>query len=667
MILKRLFRGSGGTVLPPSPLSFPLILREQAREEGPYSIWIQNHLWNARNEAWCREQAEKLSYKPSIGILMQCNNPKEEFLRESLSAIFNQIYPFTELQIVDRGSANTQIRSILQEVEKDPRVKASFQKGTERDTEAIAKIMKKAESEWLLLMGAEDTLEPNALFNMVSALQDSTEIDFVYADSDMIDEHGLRFDPQFKPVWAVGAHYPLGYYQHPILLHERLVKKLKGFEVVSRLMEEGTLLDEASNHSRFVAQAPGLLYHARMRGLKNETPPPPVNNVLINENFVIVENEPVIDPLIRNRAEPNTALNLMWVLDSLDLEDGPVYLFHMARFLQKNTGHNLSIISSDDGPLRKSYEEIGTITVSGEVSKAIEELATRKQFDAAFVSTLNRCSFPEILGTLKVPSVWQIANKRRDEGGLEKLFEIPATIIFPTPSTADSFRTLDKRGVSRVLTTGVEFPEIKLFRQQNSPIELRKNIGVAKSAAVISAFGPTIPNKGQNIFVQSAITLLQNNPGQDIQIFIVGERPGPYTDELRKLIERSGHSKKFHLIPESATPADRYPYFWISDICVSCAVDEVFPLTILEAMAFKKAVMGTRTSAASEVIEDWGNGFVIPPNDPAELSSRLDELVKKMDLTEDFGRRSHEIAMDHYHIKKTAANLERFLRESIVY
>jgi hypothetical protein len=38
-----------------------------------------------------------------------------------------------------------------------------------------------------------------------------------------------------------------------------------------------------------------------------------------------------------------------------------------------------------------------------------------------------------------------------------------------------------------------------------------------------------------------------------------------------------------------------------------------------------------------------------------------------MDLTEDLGRRSHEIAMDHHHIKRTARKLEQFLRESIVY
>jgi glycosyltransferase involved in cell wall biosynthesis len=667
VILKRLFKGSSVASANTIALSFPLVLKEEAREEGPYSIWIKSHRWNPKNEAWSRNQVETFLYRPSIGILVQCNNPKEEFLRESLSTIFNQIYPFSELQIVDRGSANGEIRKMLEEVEMDPRVKVSFQKGRERDTEAIAKIMKKAQSEWLLLMGAEDVLEPNALYNMVAALQNTVDIDFVYADSDMIDDQGLRFDPQFKPIWAVGAHYPLGYYQHPILLHERLVKKLKGYEIVSKLMEEGSLLDEASNHSRFVIQAPGLLYHARLRGLKNEIPPAPVNNVLMNENYTIESDKPVIDTLIRNRAEPNTALKILWAVDSFDLEDGPIYLLNLARFLLKNTGHIFTILSTQEGPLSKLYQDIGRIVFSNNEFQEVKRLTAEEKFDVALLSSLKDRQLPEAFLKLPVPYAWQIASKKTNTANLQRDFQIPATILFPSRSIADSIRKFDQRGVSRLLTTGVEFPEIKLFRQRNSPFELRNKYNVAKGAAVISIFGPTIESKAQKLFVQSAIELAKRNLEKDIQFFIVGERQGSYTDEIKKLIEASSQSEKFHLVRETADPADRYPYFWISDICVSCAVEEIFPLTILEAMAFKKAVLGTNTSAASEVIEDWGNGFLIPPENLQELTDKLDELVNKMDLTEDFGRRSHEIAMDHYHIKKTAAKLEQFLRESIVY
>ena len=665
-MLKRLFKRSGDAVQSTETLSFPPVMKLMARESGPYSSWIEQHRWNSANEKWCRSQMDKFSYKPSIGILMQSHNPKQEFLRESLASIFNQVYPFSELQIVDRGSSDQEIKSILQGLEKDHRVKVSFQKGKDRDLEAIARIMKKAESEWLLLMGAEDILEPNALYNMAAALQGAVDIDFVYADSDMIDDQGRRFDPQFKPVWAVGAHYPLGYYQHPILLHERLVKKLKGFEVVSKLMEAGTLLDEASNHSRFVAQASGLLYHARKTGLKNETPPAPVNNVLINENYTIQDGNPVIDELIRNRAEPKSPLNILWVVDSLDLNDETNYFLQLARWLQKSTGHSFKIVSSSDGPLRSLYEQMGPTKVTEAPSDALEQFGTQNTFDVAFVLSLKKANFPKVLSKLAIPSLWLIANRQELAEEPQQQFQSPATILVPSMRALESFRKYDSRGVLRILPAGVEFPEVKLFRQKNSPFELRKEYNVAKSAVVISIFGSIAPENGQKIFVDAAIQVLAKNPELDLQFFLVGLKPGAYAEEIKKTIEESGSSQRFQLVPESVNPEDRYPFFWISDICVSCRRDEIFPLTILEAMAFKKAVIATNTSAATAVIEDWGNGFLIPPDNVSELVLKLDEMVKKMDLTEDFGRRSHEIAMDHHHIKKSGAKLEQFLRESIV-
>jgi glycosyltransferase involved in cell wall biosynthesis len=231
----------------------------------------------------------------------------------------------------------------------------------------------------------------------------------------------------------------------------------------------------------------------------------------------------------------------------------------------------------------------------------------------------------------------------------------------------DSLKEIDSRGVLRTLTPAVEFPEIKLFRQKNSPFELRKQFGVAKSAAVVSIFGSVEEDNQQKVFVEAAVSVLRNHPEADIHFFIVGLRSNDYSESIKNFVENSNQSTRFHLIPESANPAERYPLFWITDICVTCRNEDVFPLTILEAMAFKKAVIATNNAAASRVVEDWGNGFLIPPNDSIELANRLSELIQKMDLTEDFGRRGHEIAMDHYHIKKSGSNLERFLRESIVY
>ncbi|HSE39184.1 MAG TPA: glycosyltransferase, partial [Acidobacteriota bacterium] len=608
--LSRLFGKSSSDERVHGSIQFPLVLKEAAREAGSYSHWIHNHRWNKKNEAWCLKQIAKFKKRPTIGILMQSSNPRLEFLQESFASIFNQVYPFHRLYVVDRGSDDKKVRDLIKEVEKDPRVKVSFQKSVERDTEAIARIMKKADSEWLLLMGAEDVIEPYALYYMAAFLQDQVEIDFVFADSDLMDDHGLRFAPQFKPVWAVGSTYPLGYYQHPVMMSARIVEKLKGYERVVALMEKGELLDEASNHSRYVIQVPGILYHARERGLKNETPPEAVWNVLVSESLVQQEGKIEINPDLRIAAEPPSSLRILWILDSLEFEDGPLFLFSIARALQKQNNHEITILSTKNGPLFSIYEQIGKVTIvkPEELAGKIQSLNSEHPFDVAFAGSLESGEYPPVLNELSIPTVWHLPEEHSVLELLREHFDQPATILTPSLSNSQRLKSLDPRGVLRELQPAADLAEIKLYKQTHSPIDLREKYGISRTASVVTIVGPTVERKGQKVFVKAAIELLERHPDRELEFFIVGERPGQYLNELKQQVQHSTFSDRFHFIRETNSPFDRYPYYWISDLCVSCSTKEVFPIATLEAMGFKKAVIGTRIFRTQEVIHEDGNG-----------------------------------------------------------
>src|SRR5262249_16939094 len=156
----------------------------------------------------------------------------------------------------------------------------------------------------------------------------------------------------------------------------RLIHKLKGHERVSSLMEEGTLLDDASNHSRYVLQAPGVLYHARSHGRTNEKPPEPVFNVLINENLIQHGEAVVIDPQIRARTEPKVPLRLLWITDSLDPGDGEMLQYFLIRQFTSASKHKITVASSNDGATCNLYEGIASVEVAAGESllRRIEEL-----------------------------------------------------------------------------------------------------------------------------------------------------------------------------------------------------------------------------------------------------------------------------------------------------
>src|SRR5262249_42051575 len=150
----------------------------------------------------------------------------------------------------------------------------------------------------------------------------------------------------------LGAHYPYGYYQHPVLVHNRVVVKMQGFERVSLYMEKGELLDEASNHSKQAIQAAGILYHGRKHGLKNEAPPPASASVLMNENFIEEKGQVVIDTEVRAMAEPAVPLHILWWLDSLERDEKAEVLLAIVGYLIKNSTHKFTVVASQDGPVR---------------------------------------------------------------------------------------------------------------------------------------------------------------------------------------------------------------------------------------------------------------------------------------------------------------------------
>jgi|GEM_PF-6039767 len=656
-----------------SPVRFSPVLKNVTRGDENYAIWAHQHRWTKRNERWCRERLLKFTYRPTVGILMQSVNPRNQFFQESLSSIFNQVYPFHELSIVDRGSKDPKVREMLESVAQDPRIKITYQKGSERDISAIAKIMKKSEAEWILLMGAEDVLEINTLYNMIATLQNTVEIDFVFSDSDLIDEDGIRYDPQFKPIWAVGSHYQLGYYQHPVLLSARLVEKLRGHERVSQLMEEGTLLDDASNHSRYVLQAPGILYHGRAHGMKNEKPPEPQNNVLINEHLIEKDGKIVINTLRRAMSEPKVPLSILWAIDSLERDDGPAVWFHYLRYLSKESGHQFSVVSLKDGPMRPEYEKICPVTIVPESQEAlttsITALHQKSPFDVAFVSSVENTWFPEVLEQLQIPVLWQLYPEihQGPTNDLTRKFSYPATILFLSSAIAEKFKGLDPRKVSRVLPTGVDLANIKTFKQTNSPFDLRAKYGISNASKVFTIVGPTMERKNQKMFVRAALNVLAQNPDQSLDFLIAGVRPSVYQQEMEAMILQSGNGTHFHWIPETQNVFQYYPFYLISDVIVSCSTEEVFPLTTLEAMAMKKAVIGTNVLSTREVIEHEENGFLVDPADENELTERMNYLIQQTDFLDFFARRSLEIVYEKFQFRKIATRLEDLLRESIVY
>jgi glycosyltransferase involved in cell wall biosynthesis len=68
------------------------------------------------------------------------------------------------------------------------------------------------------------------------------------------------------------------------------------------------------------------------------------------------------------------------------------------------------------------------------------------------------------------------------------------------------------------------------------------------------------------------------------------------------------------------------PSVYRTSIGTETAVPELLGQTLLEGMACETPAICTNVASMPEVVDDGVTGFVVPPNDPAAISERLEQL-----------------------------------------
>ncbi len=77
-------------------------------------------------------------------------------------------------------------------------------------------------------------------------------------------------------------------------------------------------------------------------------------------------------------------------------------------------------------------------------------------------------------------------------------------------------------------------------------------------------------------------------------------------------------------------------------------VPELLGLTVLESMACGTPVIATRVGSLPEVVEDGVTGYLVPPNDPAALRSKIEFLLANPGVAERMGRAGRQRVLEHF-------------------
>jgi glycosyltransferase involved in cell wall biosynthesis len=141
--------------------------------------------------------------------------------------------------------------------------------------------------------------------------------------------------------------------------------------------------------------------------------------------------------------------------------------------------------------------------------------------------------------------------------------------------------------------------------------------------------------------VQHVIEALGNSAGQAHMLEVAGD--GPQRGELERQAHELGVPARFHgWLPA----ASLYPLFERSRIFVLASSSDNFPVSLLEAMAARCAVITTRAGGCPEVVGD--TGLVVEPGNVQALRDALGRLMREPAFAEELGERAARRVKDHF-------------------
>jgi len=168
----------------------------------------------------------------------------------------------------------------------------------------------------------------------------------------------------------------------------------------------------------------------------------------------------------------------------------------------------------------------------------------------------------------------------------------------------------------------VDLSNLKLVKPKE---EIRKEFGIGETQTVIGAVGRLVPVKGFDIFLRTAGVILESF--HDTVFLIAGD--GPLRKELSGLVSSLGIDK--HVI-FTGFRDDIHDIMNMFDIFVVSSHHEGIPMSVLEVMALKKAVVSTAVGGITEIIDNNKSGLLVEPGNPNALAEACISMLRDREL-----------------------------------
>lgn len=402
-------------------------------EEKAYKSWIK--LNEPTDKELKIQEKTKFDINPKISIVVPIYNTPEIFFKELIECLFDQTYKNWELCLAD-GSPEP-LSFAKKYFKNDPRIKYSTiseNKGIAGNTNEAIKL---ATGDFIALLDHDDLLPKFSLFEVVKAINENPEVEFIYSDEDKFEKKdGERYGAFFKPDFSIYTLRSANYICHFTVLKREIVEKIGGFRSEYDGSQDFDIVLRASELTNNIVHIPKILYHWRVHknstaGGNNEKPyayevaKKVIKDHLKRQNV----NVKVMDSKVLGSYElkyiPNNFPLISIILDAKDLNSNEVnnILEKINKLTYKNK--EILIISKNDLEILKDYN-VRILKPNIKLQLTYNEVINNCKgeyfivLDDKFISFNKEDCMEDLLGICQISDVGIVGTKIFDEQNVVK-------------------------------------------------------------------------------------------------------------------------------------------------------------------------------------------------------------------------------------------------------
>lgn len=192
---------------------------------------------------------------------------------------------------------------------------------------------------------------------------------------------------------------------------------------------------------------------------------------------------------------------------------------------------------------------------------------------------------------------------------------------------------------------------------------MRKILNIPNSAFIVGGSGFENWRKGQDLFIQLAISVSRKFKDRPVHfVWVGGNQTGISFYKKTHDIKLSGIEDRIHFISQNSNPMD---YYFIFDVFTMVSREDPFPLVNLEVAALGKPILCFENAGGTSEFIENDAGFVIPYLDIVAMADKVICLARDEALRKRLGSFAMHKVRERHAVEviapKVTEIIERFL------